>query len=1013
MSDTGSPSEFHEDDLPDTEGQGIEGEGTEQRGSRSSGRESSRDNSSRGKSSGRSRSRRSSSNREKSGSKGEESTEARRRIRVRRRSESSPSDFSTSESARYSQTRDSNSSEFSHPKQTEREPPKQLVWIGRIIVVLIVLIAPWWIGSVSKQSQFVLCCLAVAGLAVWWLEMAIVRAKSYAVPMLSIVVGLGLIMGTAQLVPLPGFVSKYIAQQQRSVIKDLGSPVPGELPDGASGKLLKLRPKTTLSVNPEETQHYVSLLVIALICLLLSAHYFQSRESVTWFAGIIAFQGAALAVFSIYQRFNFNGKIYWIVERTQGGKPFGPFINRNNAGGYLLLCLAAALGFAYLAFTYHQRYDRPRPLIGRDYTFPKRMQLKFLLFVRELTLWKIVSLLLAISIYVAIMMSLSRGATVALIVASVLSMWIVGIAKFPKSTLVFSLITVCLTGILLSWLGAWEDIASRFESFNDREEIAEEGRFRLWLDALQIFPDYPIFGCGLNTFKDVFRGYRESLERQYFEYAENAYVQTLIESGIAGLVLLLSAIVISAISVQQILSRGNSRKTAAVATIGTFALISQLAAGMFDFGLYIPAVMVLMAVICGFVAGQNTSLAERTKSRWALAVSFPAGLFHALILLLLAGGVLVCINLFSQSRVQAVVGKSPVSLTFQDLGHVETDAWIESLESRIKLSPNSKAFKRLAELYLHRCRLELFDRQTETAQFKQLDPERQDRAKETIWDQTDLMMMHRLLGNTRRSGNQRQLDMLLNDPIILQNIPTIRANLLASRHKNFFDPGVHLLLAELQAFSHLPEFDVVHLGRSKSIAPQNVSILFTIGVVHLQAGRIEQGKQEMRRSLELSGRHFDQLVGFAIASGISKQEIIEGILPKTGQVSNAVMLLKFADSYLSSRTDQNLITNLVQQADQVLAAIPKPTNDSLRYHADVKRRLGLLDEAIGLQLQVQLRVPGEERVHRDLLSLYEAAEKWPEARRICEWLIRNARKPDVFRKKMIVIRSKLAESGVQ
>ena len=49
-----------------------------------------------------------------------------------------------------------------------KDPARYLITAGQVVVMIMVLIAPWWIGSVNARAQFVLCSLAMLALAIWW-----------------------------------------------------------------------------------------------------------------------------------------------------------------------------------------------------------------------------------------------------------------------------------------------------------------------------------------------------------------------------------------------------------------------------------------------------------------------------------------------------------------------------------------------------------------------------------------------------------------------------------------------------------------------------------------------------------------------------------------------------------------------------------------------------------------------------------------------------------------------------
>jgi len=80
---------------------------------------------------------------------------------------------------------------------------------------------------------------------------------------------------------------------------------------------------------------------------------------------IMAINGVAIAFFGLVQQLTWNGRLFWQVPLEQGGEPFGPFVDRNHAGGFLTLCLAApsAPHFTGAGFPSIES-RRPRTIIG-------------------------------------------------------------------------------------------------------------------------------------------------------------------------------------------------------------------------------------------------------------------------------------------------------------------------------------------------------------------------------------------------------------------------------------------------------------------------------------------------------------------------------------------------------------------------------------------------------------------------------------------------------------------------
>lgn len=59
-------------------------------------------------------------------------------------------------------------------------------------------------------------------------------------------------------------------------------------------------------------------------------------------------------------------------------------------------------------------------------------------------------------------------------------------------------------------------------------------RTHLWREAILIIKDFPIFGCGLNTYSIVAPMYKSTLPEAGF-YPHNSYLQMAAETGIVGL----------------------------------------------------------------------------------------------------------------------------------------------------------------------------------------------------------------------------------------------------------------------------------------------------------------------------------------------------------------------------------------------------------------------------------------------------------------------------------------------
>ena len=119
----------------------------------------------------------------------------------------------------------------------------------------------------------------------------------------------------------------------------------------------------------------------------------------------------------------YYGKLFWAVSVGEG-TPYASFVKRNNAAGYLNLCLAAAVGFvAYMLAAKKARDGRDLPM-HEDATWMDHMRVHVrtvLLVFADLNAVKLALFTGGACILTGIVCSLSRGG------------WLASISRRPSS----------------------------------------------------------------------------------------------------------------------------------------------------------------------------------------------------------------------------------------------------------------------------------------------------------------------------------------------------------------------------------------------------------------------------------------------------------------------------------------------------------------------------------------------------------------------------------------------------
>jgi O-antigen ligase len=378
--------------------------------------------------------------------------------------------------------------------------------------------------------------------------------------------------GTLQLVPLPSGVVSRISPATLPLLRsfDLGF---------AAGD----QAWTPLSIRPQNT----AVAVVALIALslyLLGLPALLGPRALRTLPGAIAVIAVPLALYGIYTREHNNGLIYgfWQPLDGGGGNMFGPFINRNHFGGWMLMTLGLLIG-SFVGRLESALRERGQPH-GRPLAWLSSPAANALLVTGAVVILGIV----------AIFWALSRSSIISLAAAVTLFAWLATrrrrLGATRRSLAVVSLGAALVAGI------AWRGPDRVMAWFQDDRNLL--GRVDAWRDAWDVIQAFPLFGTGLNTFGDAMLFYQKRNAGFHMAQAHNDYVQLAAEGGLLVVVPAAVAAVALARAVRQNLhaarpeSRGYWIRTGAA--IGMAAVAIQEVA---EFSLQIPVNALLFATL--------------------------------------------------------------------------------------------------------------------------------------------------------------------------------------------------------------------------------------------------------------------------------------------------------------------------------------------------------------------------------------------------------------------------------
>jgi O-antigen ligase len=325
-----------------------------------------------------------------------------------------------------------------------------------------------------------------------------------------------LMLIAVQLLPLPAGIVRIISPERYNIYRETISEV-GTVP----WLSLAINKKAALS---EFFRTAAYIVFYTLTIQLLSRRVFL-RKTVAY---LIIF-ASLFSLFAILQHLLPNNRIYWIRELTQGGTPFGSYVNRNHYAGLMEMLFPLCLA---LFLFYKPRTTRK--------SIRDRMTEAFNMHATNIyVLLGLSAVLIATSIF----LTLSRGAIVSLC----LSMIIFGVLFISKNAhekktplIIFVIILIVLS---VGWFG-WSPIIERFGSTGSTASKVSELRPGIWKDSGSIIKDFPLTGAGFGGFVDIYPKYRTISTDTAIDHAHNDYIELLSDGGVPALLMFMWFLII-------------------------------------------------------------------------------------------------------------------------------------------------------------------------------------------------------------------------------------------------------------------------------------------------------------------------------------------------------------------------------------------------------------------------------------------------------------------------------------
>lgn len=776
---------------------------------------------------------------------------------------------------------------------------------GQILIGACVIGSPWAFGSVSLLAQLFLGLSLILTLGIWFVRSFTAEDESR-IHAIALPVIFFLAVSNAQLVPLPSPIASRVAGQQNQIRQDLATSLQATHPQVATANT----DNQLVTLNYSATREQLAYFILIAAAFFAGMRFFNSRYDTVGLAVALMINGILLSVFGLFQKVISDSSIYGLPLEF-GGVPFASFVNRNNASGYLLICLASGLAVVFFSFA----------KIKQDKISLKATGLRkkrFVQFTNEaryvmanLTVPRILLLAGVALIVVGIAASLSRGGMIAMASTVIASMLFLVRRKQIRSCVLLLLFLVPTSFIAIIMSGLQGEIGNRLDTLQSEELLEHELRPQLWADSLQAVNDFPILGSGLGTFRYVYREYQTFEDLIWCYHAENVYVELLITIGLPAVCMLLGMAAYFLVVAIWFPTKSGNPLNLAIGALGFFVIVSQAIANFFDFGLFIPSNGVATAVLMGALVGCARAKLKSEKDKELNHLWLPKLINRPLIALLIAGSMWNCFYLFNAHFPEAAWKKSR-SLTAESLSIEELTERIERLEQNAQKFSSLEIHEFLTTFYWLRFQHEFVEEQLQN----QAGLSEEDR--EALWKNSTIRMLNFQLAKMTPIEREAQLKSLREKEYYLDNIPKSIEHAEQALQMCPLSVRSILALAEYSYFNDFRPENYVQAFYQFNV--KNVNYFLRLGDLAASHGLQMAAFENWQQAMKMRPDTYSIVIPAALAF-FDADSVCRNLIP-----DDPALLEQVADQLFSS--DENLELRQIIFRRMVNLLKDKPTNDA-------------------------------------------------------------------------------------
>ena len=406
-------------------------------------------------------------------------------------------------------------------------------YIIEVLLYFLLIFSPLAYGSVQVLPLTIIESTSFLILSIWLVKQIFVPALNLIKASFWVPVILFISLVIFQLSPLPKEILGFLSPKHLYIFRTF---VPGEA-------LSQVKYYFTIYKEPTLFKLYELLSYISVFFVLLNT--LETKKQFKRLILVIIAMGFLVSMIGIAKGFAY------------------PFINKNHFAGYMEMTSFMAIGY-----------------LLTDLDKQKRIIFSFMAIVAILGLF----------------LSLSRAGLLCFLFSLGLMLYLLKLRKgiHKKSRLILGIIIFTFLFMLIARI---EPFLERVSTLFKKETISVDARWIIWKDSLRIIRDFPFFGTGLGTFKNIYPMYKTLVIQSSVFQAHSDFLQLISETGFLGfglvfcfLYLFFKNIFKAWLSHHYLFAKG-------IALGGSCAAFSLFLHSFFDFNLQIPANALLITVV--------------------------------------------------------------------------------------------------------------------------------------------------------------------------------------------------------------------------------------------------------------------------------------------------------------------------------------------------------------------------------------------------------------------------------